>query len=318
MEAAEAGAGAATARGEGLGAEAFRAAYPEEYLRRFISRGLRPDGRPLGGGRPASVHPGAARGADASALVRLGGTMVLAGACLELTAAADANVGADGAGVGAGAGEALRVAVELAPLRPQELRGARAAQAEGALEGRLSGVLGGGTAFDLGQLAALPGVARWAVALTVYVLSDDGSVLDACLLAAVAALTDLRLPTVEVSEGTSLEDLKAAFSKGGRPGFGEPERRLELHRVPLALTFGAFGEHLLADPTAEEEALASSLTTVVTDGEGELVGTFRAASGGRVGGRGEAGGLDTATLQGFVQAARKRHVELLAVLGGTK
>merc|ERR1712147_63443 len=39
MEAAEAGAGAATARGEGLGAEAFRAAYPEEVWKELRKHG---------------------------------------------------------------------------------------------------------------------------------------------------------------------------------------------------------------------------------------------------------------------------------------
>ena len=198
------------------------------------------------------------------------------------------------------------MAVELAPLSPQELRGARAAQAEGALECRLAGVLGGGAAFDLGQLGAAPGLTRWVISLTIYVLSNDGAVLDACLLAAVAALADLRLPTVQAPEGSTLGHLRDAFSKKGRPGFVAPGRRLALRRVPLAFTFGAFGEHLLADPTAEEEALASSSTTVVTDETGELVGAFRAG--------GSAGALDTAILQGFVQAARKRHAELLPLL----
>ena len=288
--------------GGGLGAEAFRRAYPEEYLRRFVARGLRPDGRPLGAGRAASVHPGAAQGADASALVRVGGTMALAGVCLELAA----ETAAEGAGAAAAGAGALRVAVELAPLSPQELRGARAAQAEGALECRLAGVLGGGAAFDLGQLGAAPGLARWVISLTVYVLSDDGAILDACLLAAVAALADLRLPTVQAPEGCTLEHLRAAFSKKERPGFVAPERRLTLRRVPLAFTFGAFGEHLLADPTAEEEALTSSSTTVVTDETGELVGAFRAGGSG--------GALSTATLQGFVQAAKRRHAELLPLL----
>ena len=56
-------------------------------------------------------------------------------------------------------------------------------QVEAVLAGRL----------DAEQLA-MEGGGAWMVCLDVYVLDSDGALLDACLLAAVAALLSLRLP----------------------------------------------------------------------------------------------------------------------------
>lgn len=42
--------------------------------------------------------------------------------------------------------------------------------------------------------------AAWVLRCDVYVLNDDGALLDACLLAAVASLASLRLPPVAISK----------------------------------------------------------------------------------------------------------------------
>lgn len=84
MEAAAAGPGAE------LQAEAFQRLYPDQYLARFISQGVRPDGRPLALARATSIGLGVVHTADASALVKVGSTTVLAGAkCEVMPASAD-------------------------------------------------------------------------------------------------------------------------------------------------------------------------------------------------------------------------------------
>ena len=47
---------------------------------------------------------------------------------------------------------------------------------------------------------------------------------------------------------------------------------LIIDTVPLALTCALYRGHVLVDPTAEEEALAESLVTVVVDKGGKLHG----------------------------------------------
>ena len=62
-----------------LGPDAYKKLYPAEFYKRFIDNNLRPDGRPFGGGRPVTIGVGAIESADASALVKIGSTSVLAG-----------------------------------------------------------------------------------------------------------------------------------------------------------------------------------------------------------------------------------------------
>lgn len=79
-----AAAAAAPPPGGELQAEAFQRLYPDQYLAQFVTRGLRPDGRPLALARPTSIGLGVVSTADASALVKLGSTSVLAGVKAEV------------------------------------------------------------------------------------------------------------------------------------------------------------------------------------------------------------------------------------------
>lgn len=68
-------------------ADAFQRLYPDQYYAKFIQRGVRPDGRPLALARPTSIALGAVHTADASALVKIGSTTVLAGVKCEVAPA---------------------------------------------------------------------------------------------------------------------------------------------------------------------------------------------------------------------------------------
>ena len=65
-------------------AAAFRKLYPEEFLDRFLSQGLRPDGRRPTKARAASTSFSAVTTARGSALVKLGGTTVVTAIELRL------------------------------------------------------------------------------------------------------------------------------------------------------------------------------------------------------------------------------------------
>lgn len=66
--------------------EAFQRLDPENFYRRFIKNGVRPDGRELRAVRPISVDVEvlSPEHVQASALVGLGSTKVLAGITLEI------------------------------------------------------------------------------------------------------------------------------------------------------------------------------------------------------------------------------------------
>lgn len=66
--------------------EAFQRLDPENFYRRFVQNGVRPDGRELRAVRPISVDVGVLSegNVEASALVGLGSTKVLAGITLQV------------------------------------------------------------------------------------------------------------------------------------------------------------------------------------------------------------------------------------------
>jgi len=67
-----------------LDPDAFKKLYPENFYQKYIDIGIRPDGRAFGRARPTTIGLGAVETADASALVKIGSTTVLAGIKLEV------------------------------------------------------------------------------------------------------------------------------------------------------------------------------------------------------------------------------------------
>ena len=64
-------------------ASAFRTVQPLEYYLKFLTQGVRPDGRALLRARKATSRGGAVSSADGSCMVQLGKTVVIAGVQCE-------------------------------------------------------------------------------------------------------------------------------------------------------------------------------------------------------------------------------------------
>lgn len=64
--------------------EIFSRIQPHEYMRRFLEQGVRPDGRLLERFRKTLITSGTISTADASSMVRLGGTTVVCGIKAEV------------------------------------------------------------------------------------------------------------------------------------------------------------------------------------------------------------------------------------------
>ena len=141
-----------------------------------------------------------------------------------------------------------------------------------------------------------------------YCLAADGALLDACLLAATAALADVQLPALALRPDGTL----AAVSDESRAGEAElpggHARRLVLPPLPAALTCGLYRGQLLVDPTAEEEALLGGRVCVALTAEGTLLAVHKA-------------GPERASeelLMRCVAAARLRHAELSGALAAAR
>lgn len=167
--------------------------------------------------------------------------------------------------------------------------------------------------------------------LDLYILDANGSLLDACLLAALGALLDLRIPEVSVTDAGNIERSAAA-------GAGAASRRLEIPCLPVCLTCGLYappaaagssaaapngaganggsqsakaavrghgGTQLILDPTREEEGLMGALLHVAVDERQRVLGAVKAGGG---------LGAPPALLAGCVAAAQARHSEVVALL----
>jgi len=234
----------------------WRSVQPLEYHTKFLAEGVRPDGRGPLKPRRVDVQGGVLAHAQGSARVRLGSTVVLAGAQCEPTAPTEA---------GPTQGRII-VSLDLAGVCSPV-----AAARSGSRNEREHAVLlellqrtASGDLVDLESLCAVEKRAVWTCYLDLLVLEHDGNLTDACLLAMTRALAELRLPCVQWEEAQeALVESEAASVQ------------VELRRPLVSCSFGVLGGHLLMDPSSDEEALLSCAFTVLVDEQGEFRGLHK-------------------------------------------
>ena len=267
--------------------EVFRKLYPREFLKKFTSQGVRPDGRKLERARKLNVAAGTITSASGSAVVTLGATRVVAGVRAELARVATKKV-VDGADAAAAAGETafavvgtaedaplfaqsgqsgldcsaqhVAVNVDLPPLCSARFRGGAGARlpAEALVVAqRLNAVVraAGAALVDPAQFVFDDeGLCTWFLHVDVVCTNCDGAVYDAALVAVVAALRTVTLWRGHVDDDTA------------RPvAHADSAFRLALGSVPVASSFATFDDAVLVDPTSEEEALQDARITVTCD-----------------------------------------------------
>ena len=142
-----------------------------------------------------------------------------------------------------------------------------------------------GGAMDAEALCVQSGTWVWRLCVEVSLLDDGGNALDACVLAAVAALRHYRLPEVIIG-GEVEDDLTTA---GGNANNGYQETTiihsddreptpLPLHHTPLTATFALFADETgtttavsaLLDPCDREELACDGLLTWSYNKYGEM------------------------------------------------
>jgi exosome complex component RRP43 len=243
---------------------AYARLYPREACEKTLASGARGDGRPLGRARARTCATGVASGALGSALAKHGATTACAGVTATI-ATPDATRPEEGF---------LEIAVDYAPQASEDARDGRtrgrreAAAAACASAVANAAVLG----KDLKQLCVERGTFAWRVRVDVIVLCDDGGAADCAVTAVMAALRDCVLPEVAVTRG------KVALEGDGTAMNGDGVRkgtRLDVQTMPVCLTTALYREHLLVDPTREEEALSECEVSVVLTEDGLLRGVFK-------------------------------------------
>ena len=214
--------------------------HPREFYERFLAQSVRPDGRALTATRSTTVTRGAVGKADGSALVKQGSTTVLGTVRAEVTSAAP------------DAPNAGRLAVNLVmtALASPTVRAGRPNDAAAAMSHTLERIIASNEVVKVEDLViSEAGVGQvWILYCDLYCLDYDGNVMDAALLALLAALQETKLPVLEMGPAERL-----VVSPGAAP------RPVVLNHTPVALTLAVIDTHVVADPTQQEEELGGSV-----------------------------------------------------------
>ncbi len=204
--------------------------------------GKRLDGRGPDEYRPTTIEPGFVVTADGSALVRLGATTVLAGIKLE---PGKPFPDTPNAGV-------LTTNAELTPLSSPMFE--PGPPQPGAIEVSrvVDRAIRAAETIDLARLCVTPGEKTWVCYVDLHVLDHGGNLIDAALLAGVAALAHATVPAK-------------------RFAVAEADYPLAVEHLPIECTFVRLGDAIVVDPTIDEEAAAQGRLTVATDETGRVV-----------------------------------------------
>jgi len=212
----------------------------KERIQEYLEQGKRFDGRKLDEFRDLSIETGVSKNAEGSARVKIGKTEVLVGVKM--------NIGTpynDSPNKGN-----LMVTAELLPLSSPRFE--YGPPKFPAIE--LARVIDRGIReckfIDFDKLCIKEGEKVWTVFVDIYSINDDGNLLDAAGIGAIAALKDAKIPKYDEKEGIVL--------------FGElTDESLAVKKdFPISITFHKIGKNIIIDPTREEEDVSETRVTI--------------------------------------------------------
>jgi exosome complex component RRP42 len=211
----------------------------KEKIRSMLAEGKRFDGRGLLDLRPLEISFDVSNKAEGSARVKLGKTDVAVG--VKLSPGTPYPDSPDSGN--------LMVSGDLLPLASPRFEhgppGFKAIELPRLVDRaiRESGMI------DLSKLSITSGEKVWTVFVDVYPINDDGNLIDAASIAAVAALKKAKIPVLDENGNVN----HSATPKDPLP--------LSDEIAPISFSFYKLGESLILDPTREEEEASDTRIT---------------------------------------------------------
>lgn len=217
------------------------------HLMNYLSEDTRYDGRKKGEVRPITVKYDVSKTAEGSAEVWMGNTHVIAGVKMEVNTPYPDRQDEGG----------LMVNAELYPMSSEDYESGPPTIKAIELARVIDRGIRESKSIDGKKLCIEVGEKVWTVIVDVCTINDDGNALDACGLAALAALQDAKFPEYDKKTGTL--DYKKKTKKG-----------LPLSKNPVPVTVYKIGEHLVVDPLPDEEKAAEARLTITVTDKGEM------------------------------------------------
>lgn len=211
----------------------------------LINKDFRIDGRKLDDYRKIVITNDVSNKAEGSARVKMGDTEVIAGIKM--------NVGTpypDSPDEGV-----LITSSEMLPLASSEFLGGPPGPDAIELARVVDRGIRESKMIDMKKMCVRKGELIWTLFLDIYPINDDGNLLDASMLAAVAALDNAVFP--------KLEDDKVLFGEFTKD-------KLPLVKKPLLCTIHKIGDKLVVDPCKSEERLSDARVSVAVAEKGEI------------------------------------------------
>lgn len=210
------------------------------YIRDAISKGNRSDSRGIFDIRDIKIEANVLINAEGSSRVRLGKTDVMAGvkAVIEMPHSDTPNEGN------------LVVSAELLPLASADFAAGPPSPEAVELARVVDRGIRAGECIDLGSLF-LEEDKIITLYVDVYVLDYDGNLFDACNIAAMNALMNVKLPKYE----------------NGVLNYNDRNIKLKMDNTVISTTFGKFGDVIILDMDGNEEEAADARLTITTDGK---------------------------------------------------
>lgn len=227
----------------------------ESYVRKLIEEKVRIDGRAFDQLRQIQIETGIIASAEGSARVRIGNSTVIAGIKADVH---EPYPDTPNEGF-------LIVDCEMVPFASPDFEpGPPSPEAVELARVVDRGIRESGS-IDTEKLCLVPGELVWGVHIDLHVLDNDGNLIDAAALAAIAALLTARLPEYD--------------PKTKKAVYGKLADRLPMADRPVEVTIGKIGATLLVDTNAEEEGALDARITIATNEDGNMCAIQKGGNG---------------------------------------
>jgi len=212
----------------------------KDRIKTYLAEGKRFDGRKPEEFREIIIETGISKNAEGSARVKIGNTEVLVGVKMDVSAPYPDSPDKGN----------LMTTAELLPLSSPRFE--TGPPKFNAIElGRVIDRIVRESKFvDFEKLCIKEGEKVWGIFIDIYSINDDGNLLDAAGIGAIASLKNARIPEYD--------------EKNEKVLYGElSEKKLPLSKdIPLSITIHKIGDSLIVDPTREEEDISETRVTI--------------------------------------------------------
>ena len=223
--------------------------FKKPHIVKYLSKNIRYDGRTKDQFREVFVETGFISTAEGSARVKLGNTEVIAGVKMELGTPYPDNPDEG----------TIMVGAEFLPMASSKFESGP--PGEDAIE--LARVVDRGIreshSIDLKKLCIKSGEQMWIISVDVCTINDDGNLLDASGLAALAAIEDAVFPELKQVGERQEVDYKTKTTN-----------KVPINKRPIPVTVHKIDGDFVVDPLPDEEALSSARLTITTTEDGKL------------------------------------------------